>query len=213
MAKIAYNKSSLARQRDQLRLYERLLPSLDLKRRQLTVELTKARAELASEEARLAALPAEAATRLPMVANPEFELDGIVRVLAVHTREQNVVGVRLPVLHEIETETTSYSFLGRPHWFDDLVLELRAIARQVARTRIARERVALLERAVRRITQRVNLFGKVLIPEAKETIRRIRIFLADAERAAVVRSKIFKRKASTHTDPHSPGSAPPATDR
>lgn len=200
MPRIAHNKSSLARQREQLKLYERLLPSLDLKRRQLTVELAKARAELAAEQAKLAALPAQAAARLPMAANPDFDLEGLVRVVAVHAREQNVVGVRLPVLREVETETLDYSFLGRPHWVDDLVDELREMARQCARTRIAEQRVDVLERAVRRITQRVNLFAKILIPEAKETIRRIRILLADAERAAVVRSKIFKRKGAGHPD-------------
>jgi len=54
------------------------------------------------------------------------------------------------------------------------------------------ERVRRLERADRRITQRINLFEKILIPGAQENIRRIRIFLGDAEMAAVVRSKIAK---------------------
>jgi V/A-type H+-transporting ATPase subunit D len=52
----------------------------------------------------------------------------------------------------------------------------------------------LLDDAVHKVTQRVNLFEKVLIPRTREHIRRIRIYLADAERAAVVRSKIAKRK-------------------
>ena len=44
------------------------------------------------------------------------------------------------------------------------------------------------------MTQRFNLFDKVLIPRARDNIRRIAIYLADAERAAVVNSKIAKRK-------------------
>ena len=55
------------------------------------------------------------------------------------------------------------------------------------------QRVFILERAVRKITQRTNLFEKILIPEAKGNIRKIQIYLADAERAAVIRSKITKR--------------------
>ena len=51
-----------------------------------------------------------------------------------------------------------------------------------------------LNDAVRRITQRVNLFEKVLIPQAEKKIHRIKIYLADTERAAVVRSKIAKAK-------------------
>ena len=52
----------------------------------------------------------------------------------------------------------------------------------------------VLDLAVRRITQRVNLFEKILIPTAKKNIQRIRIYLGDAERAAVVTSKLAKVK-------------------
>ena len=38
MTKVAINKSSLAHQRSQLRLFQRFLPSLDLKRQQLLIE-------------------------------------------------------------------------------------------------------------------------------------------------------------------------------
>jgi V/A-type H+-transporting ATPase subunit D len=55
-------------------------------------------------------------------------------------------------------------------------------------------RLALLDEAVRTITQRVNLFDKVLIPQTRDNIRRIQIYLADGERAAVVRAKIAKGK-------------------
>jgi hypothetical protein len=45
------------------------------------------------------------------------------------------------------------------------------------------------------ISRRVNLFEKVLIPRSKN-IRKIRMALADAERDAVVRAKISKRKTA-----------------
>ena len=59
---------------------------------------------------------------------------------------------------------------------------------------MAGERVARLNQQVRRITQRVNLFEKVLIPRARENIKRIHIGLGEQERSAVVRSKIAKKK-------------------
>ncbi len=62
------------------------------------------------------------------------------------------------------------------------------------RVDVADKRTEVLEAALRRVTQRVNLFDKVLIPKAEENIRRIVIFLSDQERAAVVRSKIAKSR-------------------
>jgi V/A-type H+-transporting ATPase subunit D len=62
------------------------------------------------------------------------------------------------------------------------------------RVRFARRRVAILEKGVRQITQRVNLFDKILIPRARKNIQLIQVYLGDAERTAVVRSKVAKRK-------------------
>jgi V/A-type H+-transporting ATPase subunit D len=53
---------------------------------------------------------------------------------------------------------------------------------------------------VRRITQRVNLFEKILIPTAKQTIQKIRIFLGDADRASVITSKLAKKKQQKQRD-------------
>ena len=63
---------------------------------------------------------------------------------------------------------------------------------QKTRVQVAADRVRLLEQAVRKVTQRLNLFEKILIPTAKENIKKIQIYLADAERAIVVNSKITK---------------------
>jgi V/A-type H+-transporting ATPase subunit D len=192
MAKVALNKSALHKQREELRLYERLLPSLDLKRMQLTGELRRSRDSLAREQAEVERERDRIAGQLPMLANREIDLSGLVRVESVQMEEENVVGVNLPVLRGVTFSVHEYSMLAKPHWVDVLVDQLQRMVELRARVQVAQERVRRLERAVRRITQRVNLFEKVLIPAAKENIKYIRTFLADSERAAVVRSKITK---------------------
>ena len=52
----------------------------------------------------------------------------------------------------------------------------------------------ILRQELRITTQRVNLFEKIKIPEAREAIRRIKIYLGDQTANAVGRSKIAKRK-------------------
>jgi V/A-type H+-transporting ATPase subunit D len=68
------------------------------------------------------------------------------------------------------------------------MLELRI------RVQVEERRIALLDAAVKTITQRVNLFDKVLIPRTKANIKGIKIYLSDEEMSAVVRSKIAKGK-------------------
>jgi V/A-type H+-transporting ATPase subunit D len=194
MAKAVLSKSGLQKERDNLKLYRKVLPSLDLKRRQLLGEQKKAERDLDSMADKFAAFPEQVARDLPMLGAESVDLSGLVMVREFRTGIENVVGVKLPVLEAVEFDSADYSLLGKPHWVDLAVQRLRDYAELKARHDIARERVEVLRHAARKITQRVNLFDKILIPEAESNIKRIQIFLADAERAAVVQSKIAKQK-------------------
>ena len=194
MAKLRLSKNSLQQQQQQLKLYKRLLPSLDLKRRQLTVEAQKARAEHKACLTAAETLETKIGEELPMLADAELEFEGLVEMTGYRVGEQNVVGTRLPILEHVEFAVLDYSWLATPAWLDILVERLKGAAESRVRARIAGQRVRLLDQAVRRITQRVNLFEKILIPTAKKNIQRIRIALGDAERAAVVTSKLAKVK-------------------
>ncbi|WP_182864721.1 V-type ATP synthase subunit D [Stieleria mannarensis] len=194
MAKLRLSKNSLQQQQQQLKLYRKLLPSLDLKRRQLTVEAQKARAEHRAAIEAAETLEATIGEELPMLADEGTDLIGPVEMTNYRVGQQNVVGTRLPILESIEFAVADYSRLATPPWVDMLVQRLKDAAEMRVRAKIAGERVAVLDQAVRRITQRVNLFDKVLIPTAEKNIQRIRIYLGDAERAAVVTSKLAKVK-------------------
>ncbi len=194
MAKLRLSKSGLAQERAQLKIYQRTLPSLDLKRRQLSTELDNARRALAEARKSVDALETEIGSELPMLANREIRLSGLVKMTAFELGEENVVGVKLPRLERIECEIADYTMLARPAWVDLAVDRLVRIAEERTRLLVLEERVRILEYQERRVTQRVNLFDQILIPTAKRNIKRIQIFLGDLERAAVVRSKLAKAK-------------------
>ena len=194
MAKLKLSKSALQQERNQLKLYERTLPSLDLKRRQLTVELARARQALEDARHAVEELETHIGSQLPMLANTGIELRGLVEMTDFELGEENVVGVRLPVLERIHCSVAEYSLLAKPAWVDVLVQRLKDAAEQRTQVLVAEERVRILKVQERRITQRVNLFDKILIPTAKKNIQKIQIYLGDAERAAVVRSKLAKAK-------------------
>jgi V/A-type H+/Na+-transporting ATPase subunit D len=194
MARLALNKSSLSKLSRQLATFERFLPSLDLKRKQLMAERARAQASVQRTRQAVEALRTRIAEDLPMLANREIELAKLVRLTSVRVGEENVVGTRLPVVEDKTIEVRDYGYLEKPHWVDRVADELKHMLELQLRLAVERRRGVLLEEAVRKVTQRVNLFEKVLIPRAREDIRKIRIFLSDAERSAVVRSKIAKRK-------------------
>jgi len=194
MARLTLSKSSLSRESAQLKTFERYLPSLDLKRRQLIAERAKALREFRAIQEEAAMVSDQVARELPMLATGRVQLRGLARVTEVVLGKENLVGTELPVLREVRVELARYALLGKPHWVDKLEELLKQVLEQKIRAQVLEQRLRLLDDAVRIITQRVNLFEKVLIPRSRENIRKIRIFLADGERAAVVRAKIAKRK-------------------
>ena len=192
MSKLNLSKSGLQKQRDDLNLYQRVLPSLDLKRMQLMGELKRAQQQLVEAETEVERLNRRVAEQLPMLANRAIDVSGLVQIEAIEIVEENLVGVKLPSLKEVKCKVVEYSMLAKPHWVDMLVDQLKEMVEQKTRVKVAADRVRLLEQAVRKVTQRVNLFEKILIPTAKANIKKIQIHLADAERAIVVNSKITK---------------------
>jgi V/A-type H+-transporting ATPase subunit D len=131
---------------------------------------------------------------IPMLAGNQGSLSGLLRITGRKLVEQNVVGVKLPALEGLEFEVADYPRLATPAWVDVLIERLQEATALRIRAEVAGERVKILDRAVRRVTQRVNLFERILIPNAKRNIQRIQIFLGDLERAAVVTSKLAKAK-------------------
>lgn len=194
MPKLTLSKSSFLKEAKKLEGYQRFLPSLDLKRKQLFIELTKESNLLADLKQELDELIEKSANDLQMLSNEEIDFSGLIRVRDLAEGSENRLGVILPVLDHVSIEVQEYGLLTKPHWVDLLVARLHRACELRSQLMVQERRVAIVKKASRKATQRVNLVSKILIPEAKENIRKIQIFLADNERAAVVRSKIAKKK-------------------
>ena len=195
--RLSLNKNALKQQRDHLTMYRRFLPSLDLKRQQLLSAHKTARVQLAELEAELDDYLQSLESMFPTLGsstiNPD-KLKQLVQVRGVLLDEENVVGTHVPVVRGIEIVRMDYSMLTLPFWVDQLADGLEQVARLRVHVQVSAARAKKLGAAARKITQRVNLFEKVLIPKAESNIKRIGIALSDQERASVVRSKLAKRK-------------------
>jgi len=194
MARLQFSKSALSREQRNLKTYQRFLPSLDLKRQQVMAERNKAARRLAQSRRDIDALRKAAGDTNPMLANRDVDLTHLAKITDVSLGVENVVGTRLPTLEAVAIDVRDYPLMGKPFWVDSAAKLLCQMLELRVRAQVEERRLALLEQAVKTITQRVNLFDKVLIPRARQNIKRIQIYLSDLETAAVVRSKISKRK-------------------
>lgn len=194
MPKQLLNKSVLHRMQAQLALYEKVLPSLDLKRKKLLAETSGAKKALQQLRDGQAAYNEETAKRYPMLLEKNIGHRKLVQIETIHERIRNVVGVELPELERVAFAEPDYTLLGTPAWSELLAKRMQRAITMELEGDFIRRRIGLLERSLKKVTQRVNLFEKVLIPETKAKIRKTSIALEELHRSSVIRSKIAKAK-------------------
>ena len=197
MAKLQLNKSSLSREQKHLKTYRQFLPSLDLKRQELMRQQAKAKESLLNTESEIKKCLQITGGEIPMLSNSRIDLQDLVTVTSVKLSKENIMGASLPVLDNVELKVRKYSFLAKPHWVDAVVEKLKYLLMLRIRVQVEKRRLELLNVAVKKITQRVNLFDKVLMPRAEKNIKRIKIYLSDSERASIVIAKVAKKKRQT----------------
>ncbi|CDZ78972.1 V-type ATP synthase subunit D [Legionella massiliensis] len=194
MTQIKLNKASLSLEQKKLKNFQKYLPSLELKRKKLLTERSLVERQIASIKSKESELKEKINNDLPMAADHLQAIKKLIHIQAINIQEENIVGVRLPVFKSIEFNIADYSYLNSPHWLEHLIHLLSELIETSLEAKVLASRSQLLEKSLQTVTQRRNLFEKVLIPNARNHIRLIQIFLADNERAAVVRSKIAKKK-------------------
>lgn len=194
MPKIKLTKGELKKQRDALRQYERYLPTLQLKKQQLQIEIIRQNALL---EERLAILDAKIKSIEPWIAvfaDQGVEVGAFVKLLRIESGLKNIAGVDIPVFVRAEFEVSDYDLFLVPLWVDAAIEALKIIIALRHEIAAIQKGVEILRHELRITTQRVNLFEKVKIPESLRAIRLIKIYIGDQMTNAVGRCKIAKKK-------------------
>ncbi len=194
--KVKLNKVELTRLRRDVKTYQQFQPVLKLKQEQLQAEQLKIRRELELRRAEFEAARAGWAPVLPLFGEPApVDLVALTRPRDLVIGSKTVAGVVVPTLERVRFASVELSRFGTPAWVSRVLPRLRRFVQLNTELGIIERQYELVTAELRRTTQKVNLFELVLIPEATEAIRRIKIALGDMQVAAVGRAKIAKAKA------------------
>ncbi len=193
--KIKLTRTELKLQRDALSRYERFLPTLKLKQQQIQTSIVAVRQAQRSVSARAV----EAQQRVAGYERVFNDLGGIpVRSLATPEKilktTRSIAGIKIPSFESVHFTQADYSLFGTAPWVDRALQDLCEVNRLKAELDVIQEGLDLLQRELKKVMQRVNLFEKIKIPETQDNIRHIRIAVGDQMTAAVARAKIAKGK-------------------
>lgn len=194
MAKIKLTKGELKRQRDALKQFGRYLPTLQLKKQQLQLEILQQNIALQDIKQTLIKKRQVIYSWVGLLVEPQVDISLFLKPEKIITHSKNIAGVDIPVFERIEFSERDYDLFLMPLWLDLAIVALREMATLNKEILARQEGVNILRQELRITTQRVNLFEKVKIPQAEENIRLIKIYIGDQMANAVGRSKIAKRK-------------------
>jgi len=192
---IKLTKNELRGQQTRLLQFQQYLPTLQLKKAMLQFEVTMAQMELSrlQDEARLVRHQVEEFSPF-LLEKVSINLLAFTEVLHVKKRYENIAGVEIPIFDNIVFREADYFLFDTPVWTDRSVEILREFAILREKISIAEEKKRALEKELRAVSIRVNLFEKILIPRSQVNIKKIRIFLSDQQLASVAQAKVAKKK-------------------
>ncbi len=195
MSGLKLTKTELRIQQTRLTQFLRYLPTLQLKKSMLQFEVMASDVEISSLKDALSTSRKQAEAFSPfLLEKVSVNLLEYVDVIHVKKRYENIAGVEIPILDKVVFRDTEYFLFDTPAWTDRSTEILRELATLREKIAIAEEKRRALEKELRDVSIRVNLFEKILIPRSQENISKIRIFLGDQQLASVAQAKVAKRK-------------------
>lgn len=193
MKKIIHTKTELKRQKDHLKRYNRYLPTLYIKKRQLQREIEKAGTQLKITTGKFNKLKEEIILWVALLGE-NIDIAELIALKEIKTDIENIAGVDVPVFIKACTTIKSYDLFLCPLWVDIAVDVAREMISLKAEEETLQERILLLGEELRVTSQRVNLFEKIKIPETKTAIRQILVFLGDEQAMVVGWARMAKKK-------------------
>jgi V/A-type H+-transporting ATPase subunit D len=188
-------KTELRSQQIRLGQLEKYLPTLQLKKTLLQIEVNQAQQDIErlfmeyqNQKKRVTSYASLFSER------GSFDLFPAVKVLEVRRHTENIAGLDIPVFEQVVFQESSHFLFDTPVWLDAAIQGLRELIVLREKMRIAEEKKAALEKELREVSIRLNLFEKILIPRSQTNIRKIKIFLGDQQLTAVCQAKVAKQK-------------------
>lgn len=192
-SRIRLTKNELKKQKDDLKRFNRYLPTLKLKQQQLQSMLQKILQQINVLKKKYKEYVASIDEWIAVFGDTRASLiEEYIEFTKLKVEVQNIAGVDIPVYQDLYAQLVDYDLFTTPYWLDDGIEALIDVLKIAAEIEVLYQQYKKIEKELRTTIQRVNLFEKVKIPEAKHNIRVIQIYLGDQQTASVVRGKITK---------------------
>jgi V/A-type H+-transporting ATPase subunit D len=192
------NKSELTRLKQEIKIYQHFLPVLKLKQEQLQIEQLKVKKQYQYISEQYSITKKKISPQFALftdTANP-YSIPEILTPQKITLATKSVAGITIPIIKNVLFPALFINFFDAPCWLPLIIDDIKKFILQYVEILIAKKQYMVINKELKKATQKVNLFEKILIPDTKHAIKKINIFLGDEQVASVVRAKIAKNKCT-----------------
>jgi V/A-type H+/Na+-transporting ATPase subunit D len=195
MSQVKLTKTELRQQQVKLAQLQKYLPTLQLKKALLQMEVNQAQQEIEALTHQMKQISQRVEHYSSLFSDRgAFELFTAVEIQSVEKSYENIAGIDIPNFEKVIFKPPGYSLFDTPVWLEAAIEGVKELLSFREKIKIALEKKRLLQKELREVSIRVNLFEKIMIPRALSNIKKIKIFLGDQQLAAVSQAKVAKKK-------------------
>jgi V/A-type H+-transporting ATPase subunit D len=191
--RIKFNKVFMREQKQKMALYQRFLPALEARKQQFLMQLSVVRKDIQQQKEALSALREDISVWACLIREMESQIAPLLVIRQVRVSMRNVAGLKIQLFEEIVFEEPPYSMFATAYSFEIVLEKLREAIRLREKLKIILEQEQILAEGLRKTSQRINLYEQRLIPDCREAMRKIAVYLQDQQAASVGVAKVAKR--------------------
>lgn len=195
MADFKYTKNELTAQKTKLGQLNKYLPSLKLKKVILQTQINQAIEEIQHLE-KIYTAYFHKVEEFSIVFS-DWKASSLAESLEIDKKlinYENIAGIEIPYLDGLKFHESDRLIYSDSVWVQSGIWHLRLLKEHFERLETAKEKKRILQKELRVVSIRINLFEKVLIPKIEGIINKIKVFLQDQELQMVGQAKVAKAK-------------------
>ncbi|WP_350285319.1 V-type ATP synthase subunit D [uncultured Croceitalea sp.] len=194
MGKILMNKNTLAVLKLELQEYNTALPVFEMKEQQLKEVLLRIENNINRLKVAIHEINEETKKWAAVMAETSVDLSAIVQVEHMNTIKREIAGVPIESFESILFKEKKLDFMTTPLWVDAAITVIKDQKTNRSMMKMERKNLELLQEELAEARRMKNALKEVFIPETKNNIRKIEIYLGDVERLAIGCAKLVKKK-------------------
>ena len=188
------NKNTLAALKGDLKEYNTALPVFEMKEQQLKEVVQGIENNIVRLQEAISGLNTEVRKWVAVMAGEGPDLSGWLQVARIISEKREVAGVAIEEFEDIVYEDREVDPFETPLWVDAALDALKDQQTNHILVEMERRNLELLREELAEARRMKNALKEVFIPETRENIRKIEIYLGDVERLAIGCAKLVKKK-------------------